>query len=163
MTEDRQFLQKKVTRRAMHLLERMDRTEQGLRDKLAQSQYPPEMIDAAVEYVKSYGYIDDMRFACSFIRYRLEEKSRQQIMTALRRKGVSQDICAQAWEEVTAEEKPDEKALICRLIQKRCKGQTVLNEKEYRRLQGYLARRGFAWENVNAALNEENIKMEGRE
>lgn len=163
MDEDRQLLQKKVTRRAMHLLEHMDRTEQGLRDKLAQSKYPPEMIETAVAYVKSYGYIDDMRYACSFIRCKLEDKSRQQIITALRRKGVSQEICVQAWEEVSAEEQPDEKALICKLIQKRCKGETVLPEKEYRRLQGYLARRGFSWDSVNAALIEENIKMEGRD
>ena len=64
---------------------------------------------------------------------------------------------------MTAEEEPDEKAMICRLIQKRCKGREILDEKEYRRLQGYLARRGFSWENVNAALHEENIRMEGRE
>ena len=53
LEEDREVLFQKARRRAMRLLEQRDRTEQNLRQKLAQSGYPPEAADAAVEYVKS--------------------------------------------------------------------------------------------------------------
>ncbi len=42
----------RAKRRAMHLLERMDRTEAQLREKLKANEYPPEAIDEAVDYVK---------------------------------------------------------------------------------------------------------------
>lgn len=154
-----QFLQKKIIRRAMHLLEDMDRTEKGLREKLAKSKYPPEMIDHAIEYVKSYGYIDDKRYACNYIRYRLDSKSKQQLYQALYRKGINKMVFQEAWEEVTQLEEPDERQLIRKLLDKKCKGQTQLSEKEYRRVQGFLARRGFGWEDVSSVMREKGICM----
>lgn len=156
--EEMDYQQKKVILRAMHLLERMDRTEQGLRDKLTASQYPPQMIDNALEYVKSYGYIDDERYARNYIRYRLESKSRRQLFQELRKKGVDAQIITDAWEEIAREEQPDEKQLIRRLVQKKCQGRTQLSDKEYGRLQGYLGRRGFSWEDISTVLRQENIE-----
>lgn len=50
---------KRAKRRTMHLLEQMDRTEQQLREKLKQGGYPQACIDLALEYVKSFHYVDD--------------------------------------------------------------------------------------------------------
>ncbi len=154
-----EFMQKKVTLRAMHLLERRDRTEKGLREKLKQSEYPEEMIENAIQYVKSYGYIDDRRYAANYIRYRIDDKSRQQLLQSLYQKGIDRETFQAAWEEVAAEEQPDERRLIRKLVQKKCRDQKQLSEKEYRRLQAYLARRGFSWENVASVLEEEEIHM----
>ena len=44
---------RKAKLRALHLLEYMDRTEKGLRQKLEQSGYPTEVVDEAIRYVKS--------------------------------------------------------------------------------------------------------------
>ena len=43
---------KRAKKRAMHLLEKMDRTERNLREKLRLNGYPEKLIDDAVEYVK---------------------------------------------------------------------------------------------------------------
>ena len=61
---------KRAKRRTMHLLEQMDRTEQQLREKLKQGGYPQACIDLALEYVKSFHYVDDYRYACTYINYR---------------------------------------------------------------------------------------------
>ena len=58
---------KKATRKAMQLLEHMDRTEKGLRDRLGQNGFSQTAIEAAMEYVKSYGYINDERYARTYI------------------------------------------------------------------------------------------------
>lgn len=152
------YQQKKVILRAMHLLERMDRTEQGLRDKLTAGQYPRDMIECAMDYVKSYGYIDDNRYSRNYIRYRLDSKSRRQLFQELLRKGVDAQTITEAWEEIAQEEQPDEKHLIRKLVQKKCQGKTQLTDKEYRRLQGYLGRRGFSWEDISTVLRQENIE-----
>ena len=54
---------KRAKKRALFLLERMDRTELQLCEKLRQNGYPEECVAAAVEYVKQYHYIDDLRYA----------------------------------------------------------------------------------------------------
>ena len=70
-------LGKRATKRAMHLLEKQDRTEYQLREKLRQNEYPKEAVEQAIAYVKSYHYIDDLRYATTYISYQQKKKSRQ--------------------------------------------------------------------------------------
>ena len=82
----------------MHLLADMDRTETALREKLKQGCYTQNMIDRAIDYVKSFGYLDDGRYAENFIRSRQGAKSRKEIRAALMQKGVSAELIEQALE-----------------------------------------------------------------
>lgn len=50
---------KRAKLRAMHLLNDMDRTESQLRTKLLNGDYPADIADEAIAYVKSFGYIND--------------------------------------------------------------------------------------------------------
>ena len=50
---------KKARRKAMSLLEHMDRTEKGLSERLRQAGFSAEAAEDAMNYVRSYGYIDD--------------------------------------------------------------------------------------------------------
>ncbi len=149
-------LLKKAKLWAMQLLERMDRTEYGLRRKLSEK-YPEETVAEAIAYVKGCGYLDDNSYAKSYIRYHMAEKSRRQIFQKLQERGVKRDVIESAWEEETAEEGPDERAMIRRLILKKYPASSRLDTKQMRRLQGFLARRGFLWEDVSAVLEEEEI------
>ena len=64
-----QVIGKRAKKRAMHLLEKMDRTESNLREKLRMNGYPQELVDEAVDYVKRYHYIDDRRYAENYVRF----------------------------------------------------------------------------------------------
>ena len=66
---------RQAEKKALRLLTVSDRTEHQLREKLREGGFPPEAVDAAVEYVRSFHYVDDRRYAESFIRFRKEEKS----------------------------------------------------------------------------------------
>ena len=46
-------------RKAMRLLEHMDRTEKGLREKLRQAGFTSQAVDHALTYVEAYGYIQN--------------------------------------------------------------------------------------------------------
>ena len=106
----------RAKKRALHLLERMDRTEHQLREKLMASDYPEDVVEEAIAYVKSFHYIDDKRYAENFTRYKKENLSRQQIKQKLMLKGVDRDTIALAIEE---EYDADEKEHIRRLLEKR--------------------------------------------
>ena len=70
---------RQARKKAMRLLEHMDRTEKGLVDKLIQSGFSAEAAADAVAYVKDYGYINDSRYALNYIMGRIHDRSRQKI------------------------------------------------------------------------------------
>ncbi len=148
---------KRGIRRAMNLLEYKDRTRKELQDKLRQEGFTEEVISEAISYVSSYCYLDDCRYANQYMRCRFSSRSRQQLFQALLRKGVERSDIEQAWAELCEEEEPDEQEIICSLIQKRCQERRELSQQEFRRLQGYLARRGFSWDSIRSAFESLQI------
>lgn len=131
---------KRAKKRAMHILEQMDRTEHQLREKLARGEYPQECIDSAVEYVKKYRYLDDERFASSYVRYHQEKLSRQQLSVKLTQKGVSKDIIAEALE---MEYEADDGEKIRNLLSKRHFDPDNTDRQENNKIYQYILRRGF--------------------
>ena len=90
---------KRAKLRAMHLLNDMWRTEAQLREKLTRNEYPADIVEAAISYVKSFGYINDYEYARSFIESRKERKSRREIYMQLVGKGVPRELIDEAFEE----------------------------------------------------------------
>lgn len=136
-----EVLRRRVIRRAMFLLQRMDRTEFQLRQKLAQDHYPDFLIDAAVNYVRSYHYIDDLRYASTYIRLHQTEKSRIQLKLALQNRGISRELIDQALEE-TYEDHEDEQ-IRCFLLKKQYDPKSMDQRQKWRIYQN-LCRKGFS-------------------
>lgn len=136
----KEILGKRATKRAMHLLEQQERTEKQLRDKLRQNGYPERCIEQAIDYVKSYHYIDDYRYATVYIRYHQEKESRQKLMQKLMMRGISRDIIQQALEE---EFVTDECAQIRELLRKRQFNPDNADEVTRRKIAQFLMRKGF--------------------
>lgn len=141
---------KRAKKRALHLLEQMDRTEQQLREKLLSSEYPLECVEDAIAYVKSFHYLDDERYAETFTRYKKEKMSRQQIKQKLMMKGISKDIISNAIEE---EYDVDESVHIRSLLEKKHFCTASADEGEFRRVYNYLLRRGFRSSDVIREMN----------
>ena len=140
--------QKNARRKAMLLLEHMDRTEKGLSDRLRQAGFSAEATEDAMNYVRSYGYLNDHRYAMNYISFRMGTKSRQKILQELSGKGIAEI------------EEPDELAILRVAVEKKCQPDTVLDEKGMRRLQGFLQRRGFSYGDISHVLEEMNITCE---
>lgn len=152
--------QREARRKALRLLEHMDRTEKGLQDRLIQGGFSEAAAEDAVAYVKDYGYVNDYRYALNYILYRIHSKSRQKIFQELLQKGISQDVASEAWEEASDLEEPDETSLLRTAIEKKCSPGDTLDDKAMRRLYGYLLRRGFRMGDITAVLDEMGISRE---
>ena len=136
----RDIVGKRAKKRAMHLLEKMDRTEQQLREKLKLSEYPDRCIDDAIAYVKSFHYLDDERYAETFVRYKKDKMSRQQMKQKLMMKGIAKEIIENAIRE---EYDADESEHIRSILEKKHFVYDMAEEGEFRRVYNYLLRRGF--------------------
>ena len=84
-----EILWKRIRMRCLYLLKSMDRTEYQLRTKLKQNFYPEELIDRVILWLENLHYLDDVRYAESYIRTHGESLSTLQLKQKLMRKGFS--------------------------------------------------------------------------
>ena len=135
-----EILGKRATKRAMHLLEKMDRTEYKLREKLSEGGYPDEAIEDAIGYVKRYHYLDDERYARNYVFLAQDRKSRKKLSIELYQRGIKKELINRILEE---EYDADEEKQICQLLEKRGFDPKTCSEKERQKLYQFLLRRGF--------------------
>ncbi len=151
-----EVLLKRAKLRCMNLLKSRDYTEYQLAAKLKQGCYPEEIIDAAVAYVISYGYVDDMRYARSYIEYASQSKSRRQIENDLIRKGISTDTIRQACEQCMDEDSiANEEELIHKLLEKKHFDRQKATYKECQKLVRFLYRKGFALDKIYRVIGND--------
>ena len=141
---------REAEKKALKLLTISDRTEYQLRTKLREGEFPPEAIDAAIEYVRSYHYLDDARYAESFIRSRKDEKSLFEIRMELKKRGVADALIEEALQGAEI----DERKTVAWLFSKKYGKKDMTDPKIYERAFRYFGTRGFSYEDIRAALTE---------
>ena len=145
-------LKKRATLRAMHILERTDKTEAQLRRKLEESEYPKEAVESAIAYVTSYGYLDDRRYAEHYIEWKKQGKGKARLKMELVQKGISREIIEEVLESTDFGETRE---MIRQIILKKRKTDIPMNEKEKQRLYGFLMIKGFSSSDILAVMREE--------
>ena len=141
----------RAKKRAMHLLEKQDRTKQNLSDKLRESGYPMCVVEAAVSYVESYHYIDDERYARNYIRYHQDGKSRRRIYEDLYKKGIAKDVIEIALEDEYLASEEDQ---IIALLEKKHYDASTADMKEKSRIYRFLLGRGFSYQTIDRILSK---------
>ena len=137
-------------KRGLHLLEKQDRTEANLREKLLESDYPEDIVDIAIDYINQFGYIDEERMARSHIRFYQSSRSRQRIRQDLLGKGISSEVIDRCLEE---EYEGDEQSLINSLLVKKHYDPDNHTYEEKAKMYRFLASRGFSSDSINKAIN----------
>lgn len=131
----------------------MDRTEAQLREKLLAAEFDSETVEAAIDYVKSFGYLDDERYVRNYIEYRKDQKSRLQLVQELQyRKGVPEELIRKVYEEL---EPVDEKLLIRRYLEKKGYDPESWDERRKQKAAAALMRKGFRTGDILHVLKEE--------
>lgn len=148
-----EVLPKRAKLRALNLLKSREYTEAQLRIKLEQGLYPGKVINEALEYVASFHYIDDLRYAVSYITYHEESKSRRRIEQDLQRKGIPREVMERAWQswEENGGQK-DDLQIIQKLLEKKHFDPETADYKEQQRIAAYLMRKGFTGEQIRKAM-----------
>lgn len=150
-----EVLTKRARMRCMYLLKSRDYTQQGLREKLRREYYSEEIIERAVSYVASYGYVDDKRYARAYIGYASKNKSRKQIEIDLLQKGVSKEDITSTFEELAESETLEsEESLIRTLLVKKHYKNEDANMEERRKIIGFLYRKGFSLDKIYKVVGE---------
>lgn len=145
---------KRAKRKALQILTRMDRSEYELKNSLEKSQFSEEAVFLAIDYVKSYGYLDDFRYARHYIRMHGVDRGRVRLRFELSNKGIQDELIERAFSE---EEDFDERAGIVNLLRKKWGKEEKPQTKELNKLVAYLQRRGYQSSDIWSVLREENL------
>lgn len=132
---------------AIYYLTFKDRTRKEIQDKLSEKGYGNNEINEAVEKLVSYGYIDDEGYALSYIKSKKGKMGSRLIRMKLIGKGISGDIIDSSLNEVSTDEFSD----IKRILMTRYGDLSDISVR--RRAQGYLARRGYSYDDISSAVN----------
>lgn len=138
----------RAKKKAMDLLLCRDRTKEELRTKLKENHFPSSFINMAIDYVESYGYINDQRYVENYLICYQEKKSKRQIEFDLVKKGISKSLIKECMEQGEW----NEVDILLPLVQKRCFGKDIQDEKERQKQYAYFLRRGFSYENIKKAF-----------
>lgn len=146
-------LPKRAKLRCMNLLKSKAYTEKQLRDKLKAGQYPEDIITEALEYVKSYGYVNDRAYAEDFIEYNKGNKSRRRMEQDLLRKGIAKDTISSIFEQMKEEGSgPEEFHMAAQLLRKKNYDANTATFEEKRKLAAFLYHKGFESDTIRSVL-----------
>ncbi len=147
---------KRALRICGELLSQRDYSEKKLREKLLSRDVPPEAADRALDEMKKAHYLDDARYASSFIMAHLRDRIMLRIRADLRERGISEDVIAEAVAEVDREEADaGEMGQIMAALRKK---EYVPGETDYasrQKIMASLYRKGFQPGLIRKAMEED--------
>ncbi len=145
--------------KALWLLDRADRSEKVLAEKLVQSGIKKETAKTVIERLKELGLVDNRRYAENLARYYLENnRSKRQTFAKLYEKGLPSELI----KEVLSGSETDEKEQIKAVIEKKYKAKLETKENRQKTVAALL-RRGFNYGSIKSALAEYEIELESEE
>ena len=150
----KEVLPKRAKKRCLNLLQKRPYTESKLRGKLKEGHYTEDIIDEAIEYVKSFHYIDDYDYACQYIFYHKERETRKKIEEKLMLKGINKEVLNQAFDDMydDMEQQEIELQQAKKLLEKKRYDINCVEWKEKQKIYAFLARKGFSSSVIRAAM-----------
>ncbi len=151
--------------RALDMLARAPRSARDLRRRLLLKGEAEADVDAAIARLTAAGLLDDAAYARAFVRSKVSSQgfSRRRLQQELAKRGVARDVADAAIIEVMHDEDVDEVGNLERVARNKLRALKGLDEDtQRRRLQGFLARRGYDIDDVRAIMVQLQREQESR-
>jgi len=150
---------KKAYAKGLDIVSRRLHTEKEVRDKLKDKEYGVLTINKTIEKLKEYGYIDDKVFLEHYLSFKAKTQGPRKIKYDLKKKGIANHLIDYALEDL----KDDAYSNCMVLAMSRLEGMsdTLEMSKKYRRLAGFLERKGFDFATVKEVLRDLKLKPYG--
>lgn len=143
--------------RALWFLDRGDRTEKTLCEKITQGGISREAALKAIARLSELGLVDDRRFAENYYaRLKEQNVSKRASYLKLYQKGVPADIIK---EVLSADTETDEVSQVLCLIEKKYKSK-ISAENGAQKTAAALLRKGFSYSSVREAMKRFNTEMD---
>lgn len=139
--------------KALKLIEKSYKSEKEIVDKLILKDYNEATINKVLSFLKSYGFVDDFRYADLYVKEKCRTQGNNKIKYALLKKGISENIINEKLNNITREIQAQnaEKAAVKKL---NILLKTETNyTKIYCKLGNFLVRLGYDNEVIKKIVN----------
>lgn len=138
------------------LLGKRDYTQSRLRTKLQEAGYPSSVIGECIEKLIEAHYLDDRRFAQSYVRSHLRDRSRLRISHDLKERGIPENLIEEAFAAAAEEMDPEQAQMdqIRRWLHKRGYDPGTADYALKQKTMLSLHRKGFETEMIRRAMDE---------
>lgn len=137
----------------MSLLQHSDRTEWELTDRLLRAGFSEAETADAIEYVRSFHYIDDERYAMRFVEIYHTSRSVQRLRQDLYKRHVAEELVDAALEQIEWDDSEALKKELSKLLrQKKIEDVTELTYDAKQKIMAKLYRKGFKLEDIQKII-----------
>lgn len=143
-------LPKRAKLRLLNLLQKKSYTEKQLKEKLEEGYYPVDIIKIAIDYVKSYGYINDQQFASDYYEYYKSSKSKNAMKRELMKRGIPNEYMEHLF-ELTEGSTDEEEIQIKRWLEKKHYSLEI-SMKDKKKLYDFLMRKGYSFDKIKQVM-----------
>ena len=123
-------------------------SQKQMTHKLYDKDYSKRVVDYVIEKCKSYGYIDDEKYAQSYVFQNRKLKGKLKLKQELMLKGIDKKII----DEVLADYDEEDGCLI--LARKKALNKDLDDPKVYAQLVRFLQYRGYDWEQIKKSIDK---------
>lgn len=147
---------KKAYAKGIDIVSRRLHTEKEVRDKLKLKEYARVTIDQTIAKLKAYGYVNDEVFLEHYLSFKADSQGPRKLKYDLIKKGIDEYLIDNALEGL----KEDEYSRCMRMAENRLASisETLEMSKKYRRLAGFLERKGFAFSVIKEVLRDLDLR-----
>lgn len=124
------------------------RSESEMRTYLIGKGYAQDVIDATIEKLMSYGYIDDAEYCRIYIDTYKHKSGARKLEAELRAKGIARETIEEALESID-----DQSEAAMRLAEKYLSS----HAPDKRKLTAYLMSKGFDYDTIKSALSDSDF------
>lgn len=134
--------------KAYRFLSYRPRSEKEIRDKLIEK-YPDTLVEEAVAKLKDYNFVNDDEFARMWVNSRSSGRSARALAFELKNKGVAKEVIEKALLDIDSNAE-FESALA--LVSSKTKYQGLERDAAYKKIGGFLSRRGYNYEIIKKVI-----------
>lgn len=145
----RDVLFKRAMNSAVSSIKFSDKCVYDIRKKLEEMYYDQDIVQYTIDKLLSYGYLDDYRYACGYIRGHIGRKSLKIIRYELMGRHIAQEVIDKAIGDTDI---PDEEEVIRHQLTKRFCVEELANKKDKVRM--YMYRKGYDSRKVSRCIEE---------
>lgn len=148
-------------RYALSLLSDRDYTIKGLREKIIGAGYSMEHQEIILNYILSFNYVDDVRYATNYIKSKETTKTRRYIEEHLKQKGVSSSDIKEAYEQVAVmhaidgiDEDTIKNSALEKAFDKKLKPEDYSDRGKITKVMQALIREGFNYSDIKTMISK---------
>ncbi len=138
---------------ALKLLNRYDKTQKEMKKYLNDKCVSPEVSDRVVEYLVSYNFIDDERYARNYISNKMCKYGEKKIFFDLILKGLDEEFLKAEFSKISDEQKIETGVKICKKKYELIKGKFE-GFKIRHKLFCHLVSKGYDYDLVTKIIDE---------